>query len=421
MFEKTYLEETVKAGLESLKSKGFPEEALKRILDSATPLGDFAEINKTLSSYEEEQEIFSESRTHGLDGSIDYSYGGSSIGTIRGTNPWQTCLDYWMDARGVPRAENDSKNKEEAFFAGHMMEPVYRKYFEYLHGDRYEVYECDIQFASKKYPHFIMNIDGLVVDKVTNKFGVLEIKHTNSEQTFNNKTIEMFKEGDIPENYYNQGTGYVEGLDADFCIYFLGWGNRPSATEMLRVERDTELGTKILSECEDFVEKYVKTGVKPPYSAINDPDKAKEVMKEDFGPIDPEKEQLELNDLKDALKTLIEAKEAYSLADGVKKEKEAEYKKAQLPFIEALKTATEGTVELEDKNYIVTYKSDDKVDLDKLKDKYPDAYKDLVKESVSITALKGYDKWIAEDCIDANLDGTRKFSFKELKPKKKKD
>lgn len=166
-------------GLAKLIEKGLPESIVSKMLETALPLGDFKYFEDRLS-FEEFNNFFSGPvRKFGLDGSKNHPYGcygASTVPEILNVSPYHSNINTYERMRG--KKEASDTDKETIFFAGHKIEPVYRDYFRYMYGERYLVIDCDIQWASKLYPHFIGNCDGLLFDKETGELGILEIKHS---------------------------------------------------------------------------------------------------------------------------------------------------------------------------------------------------------------------------------------------------
>ena len=235
------IRETATKAIAKLLAAGIPEDAVRKMLNNARPIADFAWFEERLS-YDDFQAFFSSPvRRHGIDGSIDVAYGASTAPAILGKSPYTSPMDVYLDLRGIPQAKHEDLQKEVIFYAGHKIEPVLRDYFRFMYGSRYMVFDCDIQWASKKYPHFIGNVDGLLYDTVEDKLGILEIKHT----TPNNVRTQMEVKNDTPPAYWEiQTRCYMELLDADFTCLFLGWGPRPTLdfTAMTKIEIDKELG-----------------------------------------------------------------------------------------------------------------------------------------------------------------------------------
>lgn len=170
-------ETTVKA-IAKLLEAGLPENVVGDMLKNARPIADFAWFEERLS-YDDFQNFFSSPvRRHGIDGSIDVAYGASTAPAIIGKSPYTSPMDVYLDLRGIPQPKKEDVQKEIIFYAGHKIEPVLRDYFRFMYGNRYLVFDCDIQWASKKYPHFIGNVDGLLYDTEEDKLGILEIKHS---------------------------------------------------------------------------------------------------------------------------------------------------------------------------------------------------------------------------------------------------
>ena len=191
------VKEQTSLALAKMLRQGMPKQHLERMLKSARPLGDFSFFQRNMTN-DEFQEFFSGPvRKYGLDGSLNHKYGcygASTSPAILNISPWNCNIDVYEEMRGKPKKYDP--DKQDIFDAGHWIEPVYRHYFEKMYGNRYIVIECDIQWASRQYEHFIGNCDGLLYDKETGQLGILEIKHTSPR---NAKVIDAVKNDEVPE------------------------------------------------------------------------------------------------------------------------------------------------------------------------------------------------------------------------------
>lgn len=417
---------SINSALASLLKQGMPKAMLERMLKSAKPIGDFGWFSKRMS-FEDFNKFFGGPvRIYGIDGSRDgFSYGSSSIAEILNFSPYGCSVDAYEKMRGKPERKDEAT--EEIFFSGHMMEPVYRSYFKRMYGDRYEVFECDIQWESRKYKDFVGNVDGLLYDKETGQFGVLEIKHTQGR---NVKTIVTVQDGEAPKHWDVQERGYMELLDLDFACLFLGWGNRPGleTNAMCRTERDTDIGESILESCEDFMTYNVRAGIKPSYKNVKDPERVKASIEEIYGPIDPKKKPLSFDkSFKKNFEELIEAQKVIDEAKKKKKAAEEEIKAAQaaydaltLPVIEELKTAPSGEfVDTDGTHYEAKYDVRNALDPEKVMKLFPDVYSDVNKPAVDTEALKRRYPEVYKECYGPKVDGKRTFTLRTWKEKKR--
>lgn len=427
---KELLKKSQVAGIKKALDQGLRKSDLKRIADSNRILGDVQYVADQLNLKGADFDaFFTLTRKHGIDNSVDLAYGGSTVPSINGLSPFVTPRDVYMEMKGLPyeSEEEEDGTKEDIFFAGHEMEKVYRHYFQRMYGDKYTVIDTDLQFNSKKWKHFVMNVDGLLVDKETGQLGVLEIKHCNYN---NRRMIETFQDQKVPAHYETQGRCYVEGLDADFVVFLLGWGNRPTNDDLapVRLERDSAIAGQLLDACEAFIEYNVKKGNEPSYTSVRDRDLIRKNIEKVFGPVDHMEPPMEFDEkgFKDSFNALMKSKEVYDkkkdAEKAAKKETEAaekDYEQYQLAFIEALKTAPYGYYENEDGRYLISYDVSKTVNVDKLMIDYPDVYDKVKKPAIDTPALKKNFPSEYRECFEPREGGKRRFTVKKVRSRKK--
>lgn len=417
---------SVREALASLIRQGMPKSAVVRMLNSAKPLGDFGWFEKRLS-FDGFNTFFGGSvRKYGLDGSRERpSYGASTIAEILNVSPYKCNVDTYEAFRG--KKEKKDPEKEDIFFSGHMIEPVYRAYFERMYGNRYKVFACDIQWQSRRFPNFVGNVDGLLYDKETGQVGVIEIKHTTGR---NMSTIMTVQDGEAPKHWDVQERGYLELLDLDFACLFLGWGNRPGLdfNAMCRTERDKDLGSSILERCEDFMENNVFTGIKPSWRNVKSVERVKESIEEIYGPVSPKQKPVALDrKYKKNLEALIDAQAAIDAAKEKKKAAEEEVKTAQekfdaltLPLIEELKTSPKGEfVDADGTHYEVRYDVGRSLNVEKLKSDFPEVYDEVNKLAVDTPKLKRQYPQVYNECFGPKTGSKRSFSMRTWKERRR--
>ena len=414
------LQSGVSAALAKLMREGMPKELVQRMLKSARPLGDFAWFQDRMSFDDFNAFFGGPVRKYGLDGSLEHRYGcygASTVPEILNISPYRCNVDTYESMRG--RKFKDSPEKLEIFYAGHMIEPVYRNYFRHMYGGRYIVFDCDIQWASRTYDHFIGNCDGLLYDTETGQLGILEIKHTSAN---NMKTIKAVQTGNTPKYWDLQQRCYMELLDADFSCIFLGWGNRPGleTNAMHRIERDRDFGESILEQTEDFMTGNVEAGIKPSYRNVKSYERVKESIEEIYGPVNPAERPVvfgknfkkNLEALKEAQDAIEQAKIEEKAAKEKVEEAQRKFEELQLPIIEELKTAPKGEfVDKDGTHYEVSYDVRRALDVEKVKTLYPAAYDTCNKPAVDTKTLKRLYPEIYRECFGPKVDGKRSFSL----------
>lgn len=192
--------------------------------------------------------------------------GGSEISIIMGNNSWTTPLNLWerKKEKGVYQKEQQERNAFMDY--GNDYEPILRQGFEVDFKDRYEVFYLNhTTLQHKDTPYFLYSPDGLLYDKVTGQYGILEIKTATLMLTYKKESWKRIYDENskkwyqqIPQNYFDQmcwGLGISPAFD--FVVM----------KAMLRSEYDTEeehgqkeLKQSIIHERIDKkdVEEYIK-------------------------------------------------------------------------------------------------------------------------------------------------------------------
>ena len=445
---KEELQQDVKNAFRSMQKQGMPIEILKKILTVAEPIGDFEALRDRYELTDEEFEaLFSGiPRREGLNRKAvpdGYAYGASGFAAMLGysphmdADPEHTC----KSMRGEADEKEPDPVRDMIFFSGHAAEPMYRKFFARLYKDRYIVIECDIQWHSKIWKHFLGNVDGFLIDLETGELGILEIKHTDynnhggvREGFTNSKGLyptveESFWGNKSTRCYGMQGDGYMQMFHgiAKFVCYFLGWGARCTfdATAMVRIDLDEDRGMAMLDEAENFVEDYVIPGIIPDYRMIKETSHYAQVVREVFKEVDPTKDCIKLPpEMKTQAESLDKIKEEldkkHEEVKALQKEEEALtkiYEEHQVPFIEALGDNPKGYIELDDKRIYITFNVPNGLDEEKLRREYPAEAAACETRKVSATKLKKEYGKAYNECYGPKLDAPRKFSMKTYKKK----
>jgi len=191
-------------------------------------------------------------------------------------------------------------------------------------------------------------------------------------------------------------------LNVDVAYIACLAGNTPSDFMCHRIERDLDYESEIIEEERDFWENNVLARVEPDYSGDGEMDIA--VLRKYSGPADVDLPpvNLESKDYLPLVKkylTIVEQRKKQEAIVEVLKEQE---KNLQVPFWEALGTATKGIIEIPgepDQYYEVSIspRSRTNVDTERLKLVYPEAY---------------------ADCVSVKKESSRVFSLKKAKKKK---
>lgn len=415
-----WLKKSVAEGISTLQEEGMPPECIRTMLKNARPLGDLSALEESHTYEFYNSVIFPWSRKAGIDESVPNAYGASSIAAKLGISPYVSPEEDYDGYLGIPYPKKeDEEAKGDIFYAGHQMEPVYRNYFRRMFSDRYIVFDCDIQWNSRRFPHFVGDIDGLLYDKKEKKFGILEIKHTTSR---NVPTIKEFESGNVPKHYEVQGRGYMELLGASFVCFFLGHDTRPdlTCTACCRIERDQKLGEDILRRCEDFITQHVEKRIPPSFRDIKDRKLREQAIADIFGKVDRSLPVKEFDaSYETSLKALLAAKEELEKKKDELKKMQAEvdelenrYEYYQVPFIEKMDQSPNGHILLEDTDYYLSYDARNGIDAAELEDKYPDIYKEVRRPAISTPDLKKKHPDVYKELYKPKPDAKRNFKIR---------
>lgn len=193
--------------------------------------------------------------------------GGSDVSSIMGHNQWRSRKDVYKS-----KFELGEQTSNEAIEFGNAFEPIIFNSFKYKYRDSYAVLDYkDTMFSNLFIPYLQASLDGVLVEKSTNKVGVLEIKTT---QTKKSKWYYSNGERGIPQEYIDQAIHYFNVTNADFVVFYalVNYGEDDGTfdrdMEFLRPRRIDREDVKdycgeVLKECVDFYENYVKKEVEP--------------------------------------------------------------------------------------------------------------------------------------------------------------
>ena len=153
--------------------------------------------------------------------------GGSDVGAILGVNPYKSIIDVYID-----KTEGSTFKGNAATHWGHMLEGTVIKEFANRHSELI-IYEAPYSIVDN---FFIANLDGVLKDKETGDYGVLEIKTTS---IWNKKEWE---EDTIPQSYYAQVQHYLmlTGYKFAYVAVLIG-GQQYKEFKVERSEEDIEL------------------------------------------------------------------------------------------------------------------------------------------------------------------------------------
>lgn len=172
--------------------------------------------------------------------------GGSDIGAIVGVNPHKSIIDVYID-----KTEGSEFKGNDATFWGKMNEPTVMKVFSNKHK---ELITFEVPYSVVD-DFLIANLDGVLKDKETGEYGVLEIKTTNE---WNKKEWE---DDVIPQSYYAQVQHYLmlTGYKFAYVAVLIG-GNKYKEFRVERSEEDIEL---IKNKATEFYKENILKEIPP--------------------------------------------------------------------------------------------------------------------------------------------------------------
>lgn len=191
--------------------------------------------------------------------------GGSDVSSIMGHNSWRTRKDVYRSKYFIdPEITND------AIEFGNDFEPIIFESFKKKYKEAYEVLNYkDTMFRNIFIPYLQASLDGVLIEKATNKVGILEIKTTQFK-----KSKWYYSDGSngIPQEYIDQAIHYFNTTNAEFVIFYplINYDNAEFDRDMeflkpRRINREDvqDYCKEVMQECINFWENYVKKGVEP--------------------------------------------------------------------------------------------------------------------------------------------------------------
>lgn len=278
--------------------------------------------------------------------------GGSDAGVILGLNKYKTAFELWLEKTGqVEPQEIDS----EAIYWGNEMENVVAKEFEKRTGKK--VRRANFMFSHPNFPFIKANVDRMVVGESA----VLECKTASAY-------LSKEWEGDeIPATYLVQVQHYlgVTGKEKGYIAVLIG-GNRFIWKE---IERDEELINMIFEAEKHFWTYHVEQNIPP---ELDGSSAAEQYLKEKYAMAEKDKEIVLPSEVKDLIEQYEQIKKDADLIKKAKTEIENKIKAE-------LKDAEKGIID----SFVVTWKNQTqlRVDSKALKERFPDIYKQVLKET----------------------------------------
>lgn len=276
--------------------------------------------------------------------------GGSDIGAILGVNKYRSIVDVFLSKKNkTENIENDSIKW------GKILEGVIASEFARNNESLYKVWQVPFTL---KYGEMVANLDGLIQDVKTKKYGILEIK---TASTF----MASEWEENIPQSYYAQVMHYlaVTGLDFGIVAVLIG-GNKYKEYYIERNEEEIEYISRV---AKDFWQEYVlKNNIPSPDGS----DAYSEFQKKELERLEEKGDVLELEDedenlLEEYIKLSLEAKKLEKRMEEIKQ-------------IELNKLIEENYLRAKSSNYSINIIKQNRKVVDK--DKFKISCKDLIEE-----------------------------------------
>lgn len=299
-------------------------------------------LNKLVSTLGMEYEDWLSYRRGGI--------GGSDAGAICGLNPYSTAVNVYLDKLNKKEETVDN----EAMRQGRDFEQYVAERFTEATG--LKVRRANAIFTNEEHPFMYANVDRLLVGEDAG----LECKTANAYGA------ERWKDGHIPEHYEIQCHHYmaVTGAKAWYiaCV-ILGIG-----FVWKKIERDEGIISDLIQIEKEFWEEYVQKEVMPDPDGSNAAD---EIIAQYYKTAEEGKE-IPLNGFDERLKRRTEID---VLVDKLETEKKQIDQEIKIEMEDAELASTN--------DYRITWKNtvSNRVDTKTLKEKYPDIYKEVLKQS----------------------------------------
>lgn len=310
-----------------------------------------------------------------------FGIGGSEAAIVMGVSPYATKRDLFYDKTGKKLVQSDPEEENwVAKAVGTRLEEVVAMIFSQKTG--FSVYPDKHMYQHPLFPFMKADLD-FIIEFEDGTQAILECKTCNYNSQF------KWKDGKVPVNYEWQCRHYmaVKNLDTAYvaCLY----GNNESEFFIRKLERDLDMEQDLIEAEQDFWENYVEKGVLPPYEEA--PDLVLDSIRKFVGEPDKKIPEITLDDKnKEGIKRYLVLAERKAELEAEKKQIEKEQKTLSIPIVESMGTGCRAVLLDGTDRYQVTYnptyrKAVKKEDLLKLEYLYPDAYADVVTESVSRT------------------------------------
>lgn len=189
--------------------------------------------------------------------------GGSDAGIVMNVSNYKTPYQLWEEKTGAVKKEFITN---EAIEKGNTLEPLILEMFKVYYSKEYEVIDTkNISLSSKQFQFLRANLDGALIERDTNKKGILEIKST----TIQNAAMFRYWNDDVPILYFFQCLHYLNVTGFDFVVVYaildIPWANRQETRVIKMYRDDLEVDIELLVKTELWFWDKVKTNTPPPF------------------------------------------------------------------------------------------------------------------------------------------------------------
>lgn len=278
--------------------------------------------------------------------------GGSDVGAILGVNKWKSAFEIYLDKTEEITEVNEVS---EAAYWGTKFEDLVAREFTVRTGKK--VRRDNKHLVHKDYPFMVANLDRRVVGEDA----ILECKTAN---TFLSKEWEG---EEIPASYLLQCQHYLAVTEAKKCYIAVLIGGQKLVIK--EIERDEELINMIIEAEKDFWINHVEKRIPP---QIDGSEGASRYLSERFKQSDKSLKVNLKSEFEDKINEYLEIKRQI-------KSLEEDSKAIENTIKNELGNAEKGVIS----EFLVVWKTmnSNRVDSRKLKDKYPDVYNEVIKQS----------------------------------------
>lgn len=305
--------------------------------------------------------------------------GGSDAGAILGVSSYSSALDIYNAKKELQSVDHDEATLYR-FEYGHINEPLVAQGFAVR--SKMDVVKNDAVFFNEKTGFMQANVD-YFIRHPDGQLSILEIKTTDA----NSSVYALAKDGKVPLTYYAQAVLHYpmvlsDGFNIKDIYFAVSIGININDIQFCHFSRDPDGEKELLNAESLFVDRLINNT--PPNDTATPTERL-----ERLGLTRSESEPLavELDDIGKAAVVEIEqlSKEKKRLLDMIAPiEKRIGEKQAII--CQQLGKATSSTpINKDGKKYTVKWPSLRRISFDKtvLENKYPDAYKDAVRETIS--------------------------------------